>query len=181
MHLATYIGLLEAGERTLATSYRQVADGHSDEADVHYTCLQLARQCDEHVEALGPVVERYGNAPEDEPERLHAEGLSETRSGGLGLLRDLHELYMLASYVDITWTLVGQAAQGARDATSSTSSLGAMTRPAPDGRGCGPGSSRPRPRPSWSPGDRSHTRKGVRDDEEPARGTTGGVAAWAIP
>lgn len=116
MHLATYIGLLEAGERTLATSYRQVADGHSDEADVHYTCLQLAGQCDEHVEALGPVVERYGNAPEDEPERLHAEGLSETRSGGLGLLRDLHELYMLANYVDITWTLVGQAAQGARDA-----------------------------------------------------------------
>ena len=116
MHLATYIGLLESGERTLAASYRQVATGHADEADVHHTCLQLSDQCDEHLEALAPVVQRYGDAPEDEPERLHAEGLSEVRSGGLGLLRDLHDLYILASYVDITWTLVGQAAQGARDA-----------------------------------------------------------------
>lgn len=116
MHLATYVGLLETGERTLAASYRQVADGHADEPDVHYTCLQLAGQCDEHSAALGPVVQRYGDAPEDEPERLHADALAETRSGGLGLLRDLHDLYVLATYVDITWTLVGQAAQGARDA-----------------------------------------------------------------
>ena len=38
-----------------------------------------------------------------------------TRTGGLGLLRDLHDLYLMASEVDISWTLVGQAAQGARD------------------------------------------------------------------
>ena len=30
-------------------------------------------------------------------------------------MRDLHELYVLAHYVDISWTLVGQAARGARD------------------------------------------------------------------
>ncbi|HET6626058.1 MAG TPA: hypothetical protein VFG63_06680 [Nocardioidaceae bacterium] len=115
MHLATYIGLLEQGERTLAESFRQVAHGHAAEADVFHTCLNLAVQCDEHVEALAPLVERYGEHSEAEPERLHADGLSQTRSGGLGLLRDLHDLYLLGSYLDMAWTLVGQAARGARD------------------------------------------------------------------
>jgi len=38
------------------------------------------------------------------------------RSGGLGFLRDLHELYALCSFLDITWTMVGQAARGLADA-----------------------------------------------------------------
>lgn len=115
MHLATYLGLIEQGERTLASSYRQVAEGHAEEADVFHTCLNLAEQCDAHVEKLGALSERYGENPDQEPERLHAEGLSETRSGGLGLIRDLHDLYLLANYLDMAWTMVGQAGQGARD------------------------------------------------------------------
>jgi hypothetical protein len=116
VHLATYIGLLDTGSDTLARAYRQVADGHAAEADVQRLCLRFAGQCDEHRERLAPVVERYGEHPGGEPERLHAEGLSDTREGGLGLLRDLHDLYLLACYLDMAWTLVGQAAQGARDA-----------------------------------------------------------------
>jgi len=112
VHLRTYIGLLDTGERTLAASYRQVADGHLAEADVHHLCHQLAGQCDQHVGALAPLVERYGSDPQSEPDRLHAEGLRSVRSGGLGLLRDLHDLYLLANYLDIAWTIVGQ---GARD------------------------------------------------------------------
>jgi len=72
MHLATYLGLLHAAERTLGDSFRQVASGHRAEADVHQMCLQLAAQCDAHVEALAPLTGRYGQAREDEPERLHA-------------------------------------------------------------------------------------------------------------
>jgi hypothetical protein len=115
MHLATYLGLLRTGSDTLATSYRQVADGHADEADVFHLCLRFADQCQRHHEMLRPFVDRYGSHPEGEPERLHADGLSETRGGGLGLLRDLHDLYLLAAYLDMAWTVVGQAAKGARD------------------------------------------------------------------
>ncbi len=115
MHLATYLGMLHRGEQTLAESYRQVAEGHPDEPDVVHICALLADECDEHVRRLGPIVERYGEEPSGEPERLHAVGLSETRTGPLGLLRDLHDLYLLVSFVDLTWILVGQAGQGARD------------------------------------------------------------------
>ncbi len=62
-----------------------------------------------------PFTHRYGSHPSGEPERLHADGMSSTRSGGLGLLRDLHDLYLLASYLDMAWKVVGQAANGARD------------------------------------------------------------------
>ena len=116
MNLKIYLGLLHKAEETLATSYRQVAEGHGAEPDVHFLCLALAAQCDEHQLLLQPVVERYGeDRSANEPERLHAEGLSQTRSGPVGLLRDLQDLYLLASLVDITWTMVKQAASALRD------------------------------------------------------------------
>jgi len=115
VHLASYIGLLDVGEQTVADSFRQVARGHRDEADVVVLCERFAVQCDHHRELLRPVVEAYGEHLEAEPERLHADGLGRTRSGGVGLLRDLHDLYLLVSYLDIAWTVVGQAAQAVRD------------------------------------------------------------------
>ncbi|MUK03071.1 hypothetical protein GM708_14755 [Vibrio cholerae] len=116
MKLPVYLGLLHRSEGTLAESFRQVADGHGHEPDVHFICQSLAAQCDEHQNALAPIIERYGEVEDDdEPERLHAQGLSETRSGPVGLLRDLQDLYLLASLVDITWTMIKQAAQGLRD------------------------------------------------------------------
>ena len=117
MKLPVYLGLLHRAETTLAQSFRQVSDGHRDEPDVRFLCRSLADQCDAHTLALRPIIARYGEGnPGDEPERLHADGLSQTRSGGLGLLRDLQDLYFLGSFVDITWTMVKQAAQGLRDA-----------------------------------------------------------------
>ena len=115
MHLATYVGLQHTASATLADAFRQVAEGHAAEPDVRTDCHRLAGWCDAHVERLAPVAERYGEHHEDEPERLHADGLPGIRSGGVGLLRDLQDLYLLASFVDITWTVLGQAAQGVRD------------------------------------------------------------------
>ncbi|MCP2253167.1 hypothetical protein LY13_001915 [Prauserella aidingensis] len=115
MHLPVYVGLLDSSLRSLADAFRQVSDGHGEEPDVEYLCGVLAGQVDEQWEALAPVIRRYGENREHEPERLHATGLDSTRSGGVGLLRDLQDLYMLGSFVDMTWTVVGQAAQGLRD------------------------------------------------------------------
>lgn len=115
-HLTTYIGLADHSEKTLADSFRAVAEGHAHVADVFHTCSMLAGWSDAHREALAPVVERYGEAEDvDEPERLHAAGLAETRAGEIGLLRDLQDLHVLASLVQTTWTVIAQGAQGLRD------------------------------------------------------------------
>jgi hypothetical protein len=115
MHLATYLDLLDQGSGALAESLRIVADGHLEEADVHHTALQLAQKYDAHRDRLRPFVARYEH-PAGPPERLHAEPLSEVRSGGVGLLRDLLDLFLLATYLQQAWILVGQAAKGNRDA-----------------------------------------------------------------
>jgi hypothetical protein len=115
MMLAVYLGMLHSAEGVLAESFRTVADGHGDEPDVYHTCVALAQQCEEHARQLHPITQRYGEQPDDEPERLHAVALAATRSGPVGLLRDLQDLYLIASLVDSTYTLVKQAGAALRD------------------------------------------------------------------
>ena len=115
MNLPHYLGLLHRAQTEFAAAFREVGETHAAEADVLHLTRTLSRQCDAHAERLAPFVERYGEQADAEPERLHAELFGGTRSGGLGLLRDLHDLYLMAAQCDIAWTLVGQAAQGLRD------------------------------------------------------------------
>jgi hypothetical protein len=115
MRLAHYLGLLHRSQNELARAFGEVGQGHADEPDVLHICQRLAAQCDDHARQLEPFARRYAEEAPDEPERLHSELFSGARSGGLGLLRDLHNLYLMATECDICWTVVGQAAQGARD------------------------------------------------------------------
>ena len=116
MLLGHYLGMLHQAEAAMGDALREVATAHADEADVHHLCHRLAEECDAHVARLGPVVARYGEeADDDEPERLHRALFEGPRQGPLALLRDLHDLYLMASECDVAWTLIGQAAKGLRD------------------------------------------------------------------
>lgn len=113
--LATYVGLVDHAEQVLAESLRTVAQAQAKHPDIYFMCLTLATMSDTHRERLAPVVERYGEDDSSEPERLHAAGLGEARTGSLGLLRDLQDLHVLAHLVLSSWTVVRQGAQGLRD------------------------------------------------------------------
>ena len=115
MHLAHYLALLHRSEDETAKAFDEVATAHGDEPDIEVLCRRFARQCHDDASRLRPFAERYGEDASDEPERLHSDLFAGTRTGALGMLRDLHDLYLMATECDITWTLVGQAAQGARD------------------------------------------------------------------
>jgi hypothetical protein len=115
MQLAHYLSLLWRSQRNLADAFGAVADAHPDEVEIRRTGSRLAAQCREHAARLRPFVDRYGNDADDEPNDLHGELFHGPREGALGVLRDLHDLYLMAAECDIVWTLVGQAAQGARD------------------------------------------------------------------
>jgi hypothetical protein len=114
-HMSTYVGLAHKGERTLAESLRQVAEGHPEDPDTVNVCTVLARLHDENVQKLQQVAERYGEEDVEEPERLHGEALTQTREGGVGLLRDLQDLHMMCALLQSTWTILDQAARGERD------------------------------------------------------------------
>jgi hypothetical protein len=115
MQLAHYLSLLSTSQSKLADAFLAVADAHQDEAEVRRTGTRLASQCRRHAEGLEPFVNHYQEHADDEPADLHGDLFHGPRGGPLGMLRDLHDLYLMATECDIVWTLVGQAAQGARD------------------------------------------------------------------
>jgi hypothetical protein len=115
MHLAHYLGLLHRAQSKLADAFVGVGRAHVDEPDVFHICERLAAQCQRHAEQLEPFARRYSEEAPKEPDRLHSQLFTGTRTGGIGLLRDLQDLYLMASECDICWAVVGQAAYGARD------------------------------------------------------------------
>lgn len=115
MMLGHYIGFISRSQKELAEAFREVAERHSADAAIFHISKQLARECDSHVEQLEPFVDRYGDESDDEPERLHSDLFQGSREGPFGMLRDLHDLYLMAAEVDMSWTVIAQAAQGARD------------------------------------------------------------------
>jgi hypothetical protein len=115
MYLANYLGYLHQTELDLAEGYRKVGEAYPQEADVYHLTHTLAKQCEAHAEKLKPFVDHYGEEKPEEPDRLYHEFFSQTRSGPLGLLRDMQDLYLMANACDMSWTMIGQAAQGLRD------------------------------------------------------------------
>src|SRR5919107_5684367 len=115
MHLANYLQYLTKAENNLAEGFRKIGKAHAAETDIFHTADTLAKQCEAHVEQLRPFCEEYGKERTTEPDRLYHELFTEARSGGLGLLRDLQDLYLMVSACDISWTMIGQAAQGVPD------------------------------------------------------------------
>jgi ferritin-like metal-binding protein YciE len=115
MHLTNYLRMQSRAEESLADAFRQLGDEHTADAEVYYLVRLFADQCEQHVAKLQPVIEQHGEASEQEPERMHLPGFDGVRSGRAGLLRDLQEIYTSITFVDITWTILAQGAQGARD------------------------------------------------------------------
>ncbi len=114
-HVAHYLGLLHRAQVDLGDAFGEIADGHAAEQDVFHLGHKLAADCRRHAEGLRPFVDRYGEDAPPEPDRLHAEIFQGPREGPIGLLRDLHDLYLMAAQCDMAWTLIGQAARGLRD------------------------------------------------------------------
>ncbi len=108
-----YLALLHKAEETLAVGFRIVSDGHARDGHVHDACAGIAGDCAANAVLLAPFVTRKASG--SVPERLQPPGPSSTRSDPVGLLRDLQDLLQMASFVELTWVMVGRAAAGARE------------------------------------------------------------------
>lgn len=115
MELGHYLELLRGANGNLAAAYQQTAGAHADETEVFYVGQKLARQCEEQVTALRPFRDRYGAQVSPEPQAFPSTRFHGPRGPGLGLLRDLQDLYLMVAECHICWTVVDGAAQGARD------------------------------------------------------------------
>lgn len=115
MHVGNYLRLVHAAEQELAGALTTVAHQHQEEPDVKESATLLADWSQEHISALAPLLERYDAQRSAEPERLTQALFQGPRTGSLALLRDLHDLFLLASSVQISWLVLSQAALALRD------------------------------------------------------------------
>jgi len=127
MHVGSYVGLVRESEAQLARALERVAVHHRDEPDVEGTCLLCAEWSRAKRASAAGAVARYGEESDDEPDRLVHDLFRGPREGALALMRDLQDLYLLASEVDICWTVLAQAASALRDAELAGACASAKT------------------------------------------------------
>lgn len=114
-HLADYLGILEGHEVQLAHAAADVRERHPADAEVVGGCLLMERWAREHRGDLAPFVERYGRRKRLEGRRRRAAALGGRRPGAVGLVRDLHDLWVLANDAKIATVALAQAARALRD------------------------------------------------------------------
>ncbi|WP_424354659.1 molybdopterin oxidoreductase family protein [Methanobacterium sp. MBAC-LM] len=115
IHVADYIGLVHQSEQQLEQAFKDVAEHHKDEPDVYAACNLLASWSKIHYEKIEKFKDHYSEHKESEPGDLRKEIFHGPRSGGVGLVRDLHDLWLLANESHISWIVLLQAAKSLRD------------------------------------------------------------------
>lgn len=115
MQIAREIESLARAEELLATSLRLVAARHVSDAEIRDTARLLASWSDEHVERLRALRSRFGRLRTRDADRVGRGLLRGLRLAGMGLLRDLEDLFVLAARASVGWIALGQAAKALRD------------------------------------------------------------------
>ncbi len=115
-HIREYLGLLHGSEQGFAAALDMVADAHASEPDVLNLCRVLAGWSRRELADLAQLIARYGEAHEAEPERIAKALKPKRRQTGFGLVRDLHDCWLLAQESHVSLVVLDQAAKALRDA-----------------------------------------------------------------
>ncbi|GEO08686.1 molybdopterin oxidoreductase [Segetibacter aerophilus] len=115
MHIGKYIDLVHRTEEDLVKAFKLVANAHGDEVDVYQTCMLLSSWSQKLADEIEVFAKKYKEERDEEPDRLTQTLLKKTRKGGMALLRDLHDLYLIVSEVEVCCTILKQGATGLRD------------------------------------------------------------------
>lgn len=115
MHIGNYLELLHKSEQDLAKAFTMIAEAHGAEPDVYQTSKLLASWSEKLVEKIKPFANKYGEEKDKEPDRLMHTLFNKPRKGSLALLRDLHDLWLMAQEAQLSCIILRQAADGLKD------------------------------------------------------------------
>lgn len=115
MHIGNYLELLHKSEEDLSKAYHMVAEEHGDEPDIYEQCMLQASWSQQMIEELKPFISRYSEERNKEPDRMMKSLFSKPRKGSLALIRDLHDLWLIASETQLSCIILRQAADGLHD------------------------------------------------------------------
>lgn len=114
MKISNYIDYVQEREEKLADAFTAASKHHATEPDVREMCKLFASWCSQHAENLNNMGVRYGDEEENEPGRIK-HSILKMRAGSLGLLRDLHDLWLMTNEVKLGWIILQQCAKALRD------------------------------------------------------------------
>ncbi|WP_158828520.1 molybdopterin oxidoreductase [Mucilaginibacter lacusdianchii] len=120
MLIGNYLQLAFDAEKEAVKAFNMIAGKHGDEPDVYQTCQLLASWSQNHLNELKPWVEKYPARPDTTADKLERMMFDNEQKGSFALLRDLHDLWILVTEIDICWTVLLQAADGLRDKEMKT-------------------------------------------------------------
>jgi hypothetical protein len=115
MNIQFYLQLAHQSETELAKAFSSVSDHHRDEPDIRETCRLLAGWSRQKASETHTFIEKYGEKNLQESEQLSSLLFQGPRKGGLALLRDLHDLCLMATEAQISWTVLLQASLALRN------------------------------------------------------------------
>lgn len=115
MNIGLYLMMARDSETELNEAFVTVADHHQQEPDLEEICRLLASWSQQKAASTERFINKYGGKHDRGAEKLYSELFQGPRRGGLALLRDLHDLWILATEAQICWTLLAQGAQALRD------------------------------------------------------------------
>ncbi len=114
-HLDDHLALIRGSEEALAGSFEEAGKKHESEPDMKPILLVLASWSRQRLASLDAHVGGRKLPDRDEPRSLHEALFRGARSGGYGLLRDLQDLWLLASESHISWEILHQSSLALRD------------------------------------------------------------------
>jgi anaerobic selenocysteine-containing dehydrogenase len=113
--ISVFLDMTLQTEDYLGEAFKQVAQQHMAEPDIYATCMLMASWSAEDAEKLKPFIAAYHKDRSAKPEGAVKKLFEGPRSGGLGLLRDLHDLWLTANEVHLGYEAVRQAAKAMHD------------------------------------------------------------------
>ena len=114
-HLDDYLALVLNSEKALVEALESRAEAHKTEPDMTPILRLMASWSKKNLEALGKVIDGRKLPDRPEPGRIAAALFHNDRSGGFGVLRDLHDLWIVVSESHISWEVLHQAAKALHD------------------------------------------------------------------
>ena len=115
MQISTYVGLTMESEAVLQSAYLNAATRHQRDVGIRDGCRRAVRFTELRLNAANDLGRRFGATSSRDPKLVRNALFHGLRAGGLGLLRDLHDLSLLANQSLLYWTGLSQGCKALHD------------------------------------------------------------------
>jgi len=120
MEIRSYMGLTSASEAILRDAYLQVSQRHESDADIRDGCRKMAAFAARRIESLHLVETQFGSTSAREPKLVRDALFRGMRVGGLGVVRDLHDLSILGNQVLLYWIELYQGVRALHESSAES-------------------------------------------------------------